>query len=340
MRVELYTRFRELSESGHLDVLTDFCRQHAAGNFFQAPAFFEFAEQVPEYSPFQLLAFDKAGAVKGALLGVFQSNGNGLKSWLSRRLIAWGGPLVSPEGADATAEALLKKLVSYARTRAIYVEFRNFFDTASLRSAFRNSGFEFNDHLNFLVRTDEEQAVRRRMSKSRWRQINSTRKAGAAIAEAASEGEVLAFYEILSELYRTKVKKPLPGPDFFLTFWKSGIGKLFLVKREAEVLGGILCPIFEDQVIYEWYICGQDGMEKGLYPSVLATWAPIEYACRTGLHHFDFMGAGKPEEDYGVRDFKARFGGEEVAFGRYQLILNKPLYEAGKLGLSLYQKIT
>ena len=29
------------------------------------------------------------------------------------------------------------------------------------------------------------------------------------------------------------------------------------------------------------------------------------------------MGAGRPDEKYGVRDFKAEFGGEMVEYGRY-----------------------
>jgi len=47
------------------------------------------------------------------------------------------------------------------------------------------------------------------------------------------------------------------------------------------------------------------------------------------------MGAGKSGESYGVRDFKARFGGEMVEFGRF-LNIRKPLfYILGETGLRL-----
>ena len=50
------------------------------------------------------------------------------------------------------------------------------------------------------------------------------------------------------------------------------------------------------------------------------------------------MGAGKPDEAYGVRDFKARFGGEQVEHGRF-LYINKPLlYRVGKFGVKLLKK--
>ena len=52
------------------------------------------------------------------------------------------------------------------------------------------------------------------------------------------------------------------------------------------------------------------------------------------------MGAGSPDENYGVRDFKARFGGELVEYGRFKKILNPILYEAGKIGLKFISKVS
>ena len=50
------------------------------------------------------------------------------------------------------------------------------------------------------------------------------------------------------------------------------------------------------------------------------------------------MGAGKPDEQYSVRDFKAEFGGEMVEHGRF-LCINKPLlYQIGKAGLAILKR--
>jgi serine/alanine adding enzyme len=319
----------------HLDTAAD-------NNFFQDTGFFELIGKVSGYKPFIFIAMNSGGAVSGSLMGVIQTNGSGPKAWLSRRAIIWGGPLLA--AADAltqlqTAHSLINALKSFAKGRAIFIEFRNFFDTSNLRPVFEAAGFEYKPHLNYLVKTDEEAAVRKRMSSNRLRQIKSSLQLGAIIAEPSSEQEVLDFYSILQRLYREKVKKPLPGPDMFLHFRRSPLVKIFLVKHEGAIVGGIFCPIFRNRVIYEWYVCGDDGRVKGLNPSVLATWAPIEYGLRHGFDHFDFMGAGRPDEDYGVRDFKARFGGEEVCFGRYESVLNKPLYRIAKFGLRLYKKL-
>jgi lipid II:glycine glycyltransferase (peptidoglycan interpeptide bridge formation enzyme) len=71
----------------------------------------------------------------------------------------------------------------------------------------------------------------------------------------------------------------------------------------------------------------------------MATYAAMEYALLNGMALFDFMGAGSPDEAYGVREFKSRFGGEEVEHGRFILILNPIMYSVGKIGLKILAKI-
>ncbi|MCW5921952.1 MAG: GNAT family N-acetyltransferase [Saprospiraceae bacterium] len=342
MKIQLFATHAQFKEAGLLEAFGDFMRAHPHGNFFQSATFFEFIEDVPGYQPFLLVAISDKGSIAGSLLGVFQTNGTGVKSWLSRRLIVWGGPIVVPVSTAQTqsvTRGLLDEMKKHANSRSIYIEFRNFFDTAALRKTFEQSGFVFKPHLNYLVKCDDEAAAKKRMSSSRTRQIKSSVKMGAEIMEARSEEDVVAFYKILHQLYKEKVRKPLPSHELFLKFWQKGIGKTFVVLHEEKVVGGIMCPVFENKVIYEWYVCGMDGLAQGLHPSVLATWAPIEFGCRNGFEHFDFMGAGKPDEDYGVREFKARFGGDEVAYGRYEIVVNKPLFQIGKIGLKIYQTV-
>ena len=51
------------------------------------------------------------------------------------------------------------------------------------------------------------------------------------------------------------------------------------------------------------------------------------------------MGAGKPDDSYGVREFKAKFGGQLVEHGRFQNIINPFLYEVGKLGVKIMKNL-
>lgn len=337
MDIHQLSSIEDLENHPLKNALSAFIDGHPASNFFQGLIHFEFSQDIPESKPILIFA-NEGDRVTGSLQGTIQSNGNGLKSWLSRRIIVWGGPLVE-EGSSSVLNALLDELHRFAAGKALFIEFRNAFDASRWHDVFANAGYEYRPHLNYLVKTDTQELVKQRMSKSRWRQIQSSLKNGAEIVEPENENDVMAFYQILLKLYEEKVKKPLYAPDFFLKFWKSKSGKIFLVKKNGEVLGGIVCPIHRNRIIYEWYVCGEDGKEKGISPSVLATWAPIEYALQNGLDHFDFMGAGQPDQAYSVRDFKERFGGDQVCYGRYHLIVNKALYQVGKLGLRVYQKV-
>jgi lipid II:glycine glycyltransferase (peptidoglycan interpeptide bridge formation enzyme) len=173
------------------------------------------------------------------------------------------------------------------------------------------------------------------MSEQRQRQIKKALKNGVVIAEPQSDQEVRDWYQILRQLYRQKVRTPLWSEAFFLQFYRNGVGKYLLVKYEGKVIGGMMCPIFAGQAIYEWYVCGLDETYREQYPSVMATYAAIEYAKQNGISLFDFMGAGVPDKPYGVRDFKMEFGGEVVEYGRY-LYIRKPLmYKIGKWGVKI-----
>ena len=77
---------------------------------------------------------------------------------------------------------------------------------------------------------------------------------------------------------------------------------------------------------------------KHIFPSSVATYAGLKYAAEHHLPRFDMMGAGTPDNAYGVRDFKARFGGKEVEHGRFKYIANPLLYKLGEWGVKILKK--
>jgi len=90
--------------------------------------------------------------------------------------------------------------------------------------------------------------------------------------------------------------------------------------------------------VYEWFECGLNAEYKEQYPSVMATWAGMEWAHAHGCARYDMMGAGEPGVPYGVRDFKSEFGGEMVEHGRYLCVLKPWLYQLGTIGVRLQKK--
>jgi len=321
---------------------SDFVLNHPHGNIFQTPEMFELFKRTDNYEPLFFVVLDETGKVKGSLLGVIQKESPGIMGYFSSRTLVWGGPLVDPSDDETEAAVLgmlLDELVRQAGSRSIYIQSRNLFDMSRYSDKFKENGFRYHEHLNYIVETGVRDETEKKISKSKIRQVRKSLKTGAKITEPCNIKQVEEFYNILKDLYKTKVKRPLPDWSFFRSFHQMSrdgkIGKYFLIEYKKEIIGGIMCPITREKTIYECYVCGLDGKHEGVYPSVLATWASIEYALNNGLKYFDFMGAGKPDRDYGVREFKAKFGGKVVEYGRFERINNKSLFVLGKLGLKI-----
>lgn len=296
------------------------------------------------------------GVVKGVVVGFVTVEQSRCRQFFTRRAIINGGPLLAEDISAEALSLLLGHLREEVSKEAIYIEMRNFNDYSRWRECFEACGFAYQPHLNFhldcseglgvqRISTDKEVFVPGLMHESRRRQVRKSLASGAVIEEAKTEQEVEAFYRILEQLYRKKVKTPLFGLDFFLEFFRQGqraeggdfpVGmKYLLVKYQGKVIGGMMCPILCGRAIYEWYVCGLDEQYREQHPSVLATYAAMEYAATHGLRRFDFMGAGKPGKDYGVRAFKAQMGGELVEYGRFLLIAQPLLYQIGVCGVAL-----
>lgn len=316
--------------------------QSPYATWFQTPEAYRFYSALPdEMMPF-VVGVVESDTLTGVVVGYLTREKSRIKQYFTRRAIVIGGPLLD-EHISAEALAKLLREVVKESGNPIYIETRNFHDYSSFRSVFEACGWEYQPHLNFHVDCNvSQEMLLKSMSESRRRQIRKALKNGVCIEEAKSEGEVRAFVTILRHLYKTKVKTPLFSERFFLEFFHKGYGKYLIVKQEGKVIGGMMCPILisanetnmvAPSTIYEWFICGDDLHYPHLYPSVVATYAAMNYAKEHHISRFDFMGAGKPDKVYTIRNFKAEFGGQQVEHGRYLQIMNSILYKIGCFGV-------
>lgn len=306
--------------------------------WFQTKEAFCFFESLPFLEAFAL-GVESEGDLKGVIVGYVQKDGGAIKRFFSRRAIVIGGPVLADGITDDELNLLLVTLKTKLNRKAIYIETRNFNDYSRWHRVFEKCGFELEPHLNYIVDCSSAELSWHNLKENRRRQIKRAWKEGVSIDEVTSEVEVEEFYSLLQALYSKRIRKPLFDVEFFLAFYRMSVGKLFLVKYEGKIIGGIVCPILDNRTIYEWFICGEDFSYKCQYPSVMATWAAIDYANKHGIARFDFMGAGKPNEEYGVRDFKSKFGGELVDYGRFVSVCQPMLYEIGKIGIKLLKKL-
>ena len=322
---------------------SELVRTSEMGTWFQSPEAYEFFASMPELmEPFvygvervRELGSERISELVGICVGYVTKERSAIRQFFTRRAIIVGGPAIGNNCAKEDVVELLNHIRKELSPKSIYIETRNFNDYSDWKEAFEAAGFVYKPHLNFHFDCTDREAMFARLSETRKRQINKAQKNGVVIEEAQTEQEVVDWYAILLDLYRRKVKTPLFPLSFFLAFFRQKRGIYLLVKTEGKVIGGIMCPIKEEQCIYEWFVCGMDTQYKAFSPSVMATWAAMEYAHTHQLPRFDIMGAGEPGVPYGVRDFKAEFGGKLVEYGRFLYVTKPLLYKIGTIGVKI-----
>ena len=302
-------------------------------SWFQSYNCYQFYKKLDFLKPFSIAVADQ-DEILALVCGYIVADGGFVKKFMSRRAIVPGGILISENANTENVKILLNELKETLSGSAIYTEFRNYYDYSALKEVFAKCGYNYKTHLNFQVQTPSVEDCLKQLSTTKRRDVKLSFKQGASVVDSEDILEVTEFYEILSDLYENRIKTPLFSKDFFLQIVKQKDCHLFVIKFDGKVIGGSLCVGIENHVLYEWFVCGLDGKFKNIFPSTLATWAAIEYAAANGFKYFDMMGAGKPDEGYGVRDFKAKFGGELVEHGRFMRVNQKLKYRIGKKAIA------
>ena len=307
----------------------------AVATWFQTEEAYNFYASMPAIMQPFIFAVKSGEQLKGIIIGYITQADSKLKQYFTRRAIIIGGPLLANDITDNELNELLQTTYKQLARKAIYIETRNFNDYSRWKNAFEKNGFTYKPHLNFHVDTGSMDIVNSHLGKNRKRDIRVSFRDGADIIVNPTLNQVKVYYSILKQLYTTKVKTPLFEWEFFEKLFSLPSAHFLLVEFQEQIIGGTVCVELAGRTLYEWFVCGKDGKYKNIFPSEVATFAGLQYATEHSCTRFDMMGAGTPEEAYGVRDFKARFGGELVEHGRFIRINNSTLYQLGSLGVKL-----
>ena len=300
--------------------------------WFQTNEAYRFYQSV---SGMQAFAYGVAeeGRLVGVIVGFTTQSTNVIQQYFTKRAIIYGGPLLDVDISNDALSTLLKTVVQNIALNTIYIETRNFNDYSRWKEIFNINGFNYQKHLDYHINTTSLDQVQSRIGKHRWRYIRLSMRDGAQIVENPTIEQVRAFYTILQDLYRTKVRTPLWSWEFFERLYHTEHARYILVELDGQIVGGTACVCLPGKAVYEWYACGLDDCRNDIRPLSVAIWGEMQYAAENGYPLFDFMGAGKPDEPYGVRDFKAEFGGELVEHGRFLCVRKPLLYWIGKMGV-------
>ena len=333
----------KITDSFNKQQWDEFVQNHPHGNIFQTPDMAEVYRQTKNYNPIPLAAIDtNSGEILAVMQAVIIREIGGLLSSLSARSVIQGGPLFveGKDGLEAVAR-LMEHYDDAVRKKVVYTQVRNMWDTQGIGNVsglFGSLGYTYDEHLNFMIDLDRPgEEIWRNIHKSRRKGINRAEKSGISIRRMEGLAELDECYSLIEETYKN-VKVPLADISLlkaaYSTFAPDGTADYYIAMQDGEPVGTRITLKFNGTV-FDWYA----GSKKGAaYVDEALVWHILkENAGRQQV--FDFGGAGHPQKPYGVREFKRRFGGEEVNFGRYGKVHGKNKKRVAEAGFNVYRKL-
>ena len=308
---------------------------HPGGTVFHLPGMYEAFLNTRNWKPLLLLAINESGRLAGVLLAVVQREPGAIKGYLSARSVIFGGPVADD---ISTAKALLKQYMKEIRGKAIYTQIRNL--TApddDLKNAYLESGFSYEEHLNIRVDlTLPEAEFWKGIKQNRKAGINKAKKQGFSFRVTTDDAVIEPFHRLLGSTY-SRTRLPYPDISFFraLSDHLPGELKWFVLEKDS-IPGIILAAFVSKNTLYVFY----PGIDQSqsflrLRPVDLFYWEVMRWCMANGVTVLDWMGAGRPDKEYGVRYFKQQYGGEMIMSGRFQAVHRPLLMLFGKTAVSL-----
>lgn len=320
----------------------DFVANHPNGNIFHTPDMYAVFAHARHHKP-EIWAAVSGGAILALLLPVQIHSMNGIMPSLTSRSIAYGSVLNLPDQAGQKGLEILMQ--AYRRTalrKNVFIELRNVFDVSAIQPILANCQYAYEDHMNFLVDTSlPVEQVWGNINKSAQRNITKAlNKHQLEICEIQAVEQVQTFYRVLKKTY-TNGRIPLADFSLFESAFNNlhpkGMVKFLLGRVGEQEVAASVVLLYKD-TIYGWYR-GFDRAFASYLPNDLMVWDMLKWGAENHFHTFDFGGAGRPDEEYGPRQFKAKFGGKQVNYGRNICVNSSTLLGISKWGYKLIRHL-
>ena len=286
------------------------------------PGMMRVFERTRNNHPIAVGAVDSNGELLGVMTAVrIQTLPDPLRS-VSSRAVAFAEPIV-----DQRAESgrVLKALISEYEQRlsdeVLFTEIRPLGTPGAEKAVLQRLGYDHYRYLNYTVDLRQSpQQLWWGLSKSCRKNIRRSERRGVTVRDMTTTEGIDLLYRFLRTSYR-RSRIPLADKSLFTAaLAELADGRQLTVRvacvDQRPIAAGVLLAFKE--MVYAWY--GGSERLQGLAPFDCLTWSEICWAHKQGYACYDFGGAGFPDEPYGPRDFKAKFGGQLVNFGRYRKV--------------------
>jgi hypothetical protein len=301
----------------------DFVDREPTATVYHTPDMAEVFSRAAGHQSSLWAACDDRGDVLALLTPVRVTLVDGPLRRLTSRAVAYGGLACGhDELGTAAAESLLRAYARDARRTSLFTELRHVHAPDPLRAVLEEAGFEGEPHLNILVGLDVTEAqLWSRLSRSAKHNVRKAEKAGVVVEEVTDRRGAAEAYSILQGVY-ARARVPLASRSLFdaalEVLQPRGLLRILAARLGDRMIGTLLLLVHKDRII-EWYV-GTDREFGGHCPGELLIWRTLQWGREHGHAVFDFGGAGRPDEDYGPRQFKSKWGGEVVDLGRHVLV--------------------
>ena len=318
-----------------------FVQENEHGNVFQTPGMYKVFLNTERYEPIFTALLDENENIMALLLGVKITEPGRLAGMFSSRIIVYGGPLVvKREDSSILIEAVLAAHNTVAKKRAIFTELRNLSVRPELQAVCESINYEYEDHLNIFIDLSVGiEKLREGLHKSRRRGLRKAEKSGLESVKLEPE-DVDDLFAVVQHTYE-RIRVPMPPKSLF-----ESIIQILQPQDQARVIGikfedtlvGVGVYLTYNGVIYLWYNTdNRDYAKYGVSEYVL--WAAIAWAEKNGYKVFDFGGAGRRGQKYGVRDFKLTIGGDLVELGRLVFVHKRLKAMVTKIGYRVWRTV-
>ena len=316
----------------------DYVRAHDKGTIFHTAGMHKVIQATPKNYPWSLAAVNSDGEIVAIVCAVRVETVGSIASRFASRSVWYAEPLCdeTEEGSRAL-EMLIKAHDKAMRGRVLFTEIRAINRQADEHQALTNQGYEFRDYLNYIVQLQGTADLKEQLSKSTRKAIRKCAKRGVEIQVTTTHESIDQMYELVAFSYdRSSI--PLVDVQMFhaaLDILGRDVVEVRLAHLDDQVVAGGITLKFKDRV-FAWYGGALRIRGMGLFAAL--TWDEIEAGQKEGYQYYDFGGAGWPDEEYGPRDFKSKFGGDLVCYGRYQKIDSAWKLKAAKCAFNTLKK--
>lgn len=317
----------------------EYVRRHPQGSIFHTSKMIAAFAATSGFEPYGRAAIDAEGNIVALLVSCHVKTLRQFSA-VSSRAVQFAEPLCDP---DPIGIAALTELVArhddYMRSRALFCEVRAICEPGFEEHALAVNGYQHRDFVNYVIKLqDDVDLLWKKLHKRLRQKLRSTRRKGVVVRDDTSPEGLQRLYPMLQASYG-RARVPLCGEDLFrnaVAHLPPENVRVRTAFKDREALASIISLVFGDRV-FSWY--GGTLRRRGISPFALIVWDDIAWAAEHGFSHYDFGGAGSPDEEYGPRKFKARFGGTEVHYGRYVLTYSRLRLRLAEVGFQISRQL-